>query len=138
MLTELVKITYYNNKFGGSSIPESSFKKYAREASNRVNHYTFNKIDEDILDSDDYEELIKTATCQIAELIYSQDILKGKVLSDDKIIASETVGPHSVTYNNNRANQEKRILSEKELDNKCYNICLRYLAHTNLMYRGGR
>ena len=133
MLTELVDYQYYidNEKYGGSSIPESSFKRTVIEASNKVNYYTFNRIDNIILDDN-----IRNAVCEIAELIYSQNILKEKVLSDEKNIASETVGPHSITYVNNKTSQEKRILSNQELEDECYRICSRYLVHTGLMYRG--
>ena len=63
--------------------------------------------------------------------------LKENVLSSDtKIKASETVGPHSVTYINKTSYQEKKILSNEELEYQCYQICLKHLALTGLMYRG--
>lgn len=126
----LIDYEYYSKKYGGSSIPESSFQKKAIEASSKVNYYTFNRINELILDDN-----IKNTACEIAELIYSQDILKEKVISDEKCKASETVGPHSVTYVNNKALQEKRILTSEELDYECYKICYRYLVLTGLMCR---
>ena len=132
MLTKLGDYEYYSKNYGGSSIPESSFQKKATEASSKVNYYTFNRIEKELLNDD-----IKNATCEIAELIYSQDKLKEIVLSEDKKIkASETVGPHSVTYINKSSSQEKKILSDSELENSCYQICIRYLANTGLMYRG--
>lgn len=128
----LIDFEYYSKNYGGSSIPELSFQKKAIEASSIVNYYTFNRIDKNILNDD-----IKNATCEIAELIYSQDKLKEIVLSEDKKIkASETVGPHSVTYVNKSSFQEKKILSDSDLEKNCYQICMRYLAHTGLMYRG--
>lgn len=131
MLTKLVNYEYYSKNYGGSSIPESSFLKKSIEASSKVNYYTSNKITEDILNDN-----IKNATCEIAEFIYSQDILKEKVLSDEKIKASETVGPHSITYVNNKNYQEKRILSSKDAEYECYKICCKYLINIGLMYRG--
>lgn len=127
----LVDYEYYSKNYGGSSIPESSFQKKAIESSSKINYYTQNRINEDILDDN-----IRNATCEIADFIYSQDILKEKVLSDDKIKASETVGPHSVGYVNNKTFQEKQVLSDDELDYECYKICYRYLINTGLMYRG--
>ena len=57
-------------------------------------------------------------------------------IENDKIVASETVGPHSKSYVNNANIIEKNILSDTELDNKCYKICYKYLVSTGLMYRG--
>ncbi len=133
MLTELVKYDYYKNSYGGSSIPESSFQKMAIKSSSKVNYYTQNRINEKNIDDN-----IQNTACEIAELIYSQEMLKEKILADDKIKASETVGPHSTTYVNNKAFQEKQILSEKELEQECYRICYRNLALTGLLYRGIR
>ena len=62
--------------------------------------------------------------------------MKEKIISDDKLKASETVGPHSVTYVNNKTYQEKSILTSDEIDYECYKICYRYLVNTGLMYRG--
>lgn len=131
MLTKLVDYEYYSKNYGGSSIPESSFQKKAIEASSKVNYYTLDRIDKAVLDDN-----IRNTTCEIAELIYSQDILKEKVLNDEKSKASETVGPHSVTYINNKTFQEKEIFTPEELEYNCYKICYRYLASTGLMYRG--
>ncbi len=131
MLTKLVDYEYYSKNYGGSSIPESSFQKSVIEASSKINQYTSNRINETILDDN-----IRNTACEIVELIYSQSILKEKIISDDKSKASETVGPHSVTYVNNKTFQEKEILTPEELEYNCYKICYRYLVNTGLMYRG--
>lgn len=132
MLTQLVDYDYYINNYGGSSIPESSFQKVSIAASSKINHYTSNRIKEPFLD-----ENIKNTACEVAELIYSQEQLKKLVLSNEKQEkASETVGPHSVTYINKTSYQEKKILSNEELECQCYQICLEHLALTGLMYRG--
>ena len=130
MLTELVDYDYYSDTYEGSSIPESSFNQMTIAASAYVNKHTFNRIDNSILDDN-----IKNCTCEIIELLYSQIIKKDKI-ENDKIVASETVGPHSKSYVNNASIIEKNILSDTELDNKCYKICYKYLVSTGLMYRG--
>lgn len=127
----LIDYEYYSKKYGGSSIPESSFQKKAKEASSKVNYYTSNRINESNIDNN-----IRDTACEIAEFIYSQDILKEKVLSDNTLKASETVGPHSVSYVNNKSFQEKALLSGKEIENKCFSICYKNLVHTGLMCRG--
>jgi len=131
MLTEVVNYEYYYKTYGGSSIPEPSFKKLSIEATNKVNYYTRNRITTDIIDDN-----IRNTTCEIIELIYSQNILKEKIINNDKEKASETVGPHSVSYINKSSIQEKHILSSDELNKECYKICCMHLVNTGLMYRG--
>lgn len=130
MLTKLVNYEYYINDYGGSSIPGSSFENLSIRASAYVNKYTFNRINNENTNDD-----IKNSTCEIADLLYSQDIKKKKI-EDDKMIASETVGSHSKTYVNNSSLIDKQILTESELESSCYSICYKYIASTGLMYRG--
>lgn len=131
MLNNLIDYDYYTKQYGGSSIPESSFNKESIKASSRVNYYTKNRINEENINDD-----IKNATCEIADFIYSQDTLKENVIGNNSDKASETVGPHSVTYINKSSIQDKHILSDSELDKECYQICLRQIGYTGLMYRG--
>lgn len=130
-MPELVNYDYYSRTYKGTSIPANSFNKYAIDASGRVNSYTYGRITEDNISND-----IRNATCEIADLIYSQEQLKARILSDTNIKVSETVGPHSVSYANKLSLLEKQLLSDEELDKKCYKICYKYIARTGLMYRG--
>ena len=137
----LVDYKYYSSTecYGGSSIPESSFKPKAIEASNKVNYYTFNRIDEEILNQEKIGDNIKDITCQIAELLFEQEKLKNKVSQssiESKEVASETLGPHSISYVNKANIQAAQILSEEELESKIYKIVYQALIHTSLMYRG--
>lgn len=129
-MLNLIDYEYYSKTYGGSSIPESSFNEYSLKASSKVNHYTFNRINESNINDN-----IRNTACEIIDLLFSQvHLIKKQV--DDKIIASETVGPHSINYVNNSSSKEKRILSQEELEKECYRICYEYLASTGLMYRG--
>lgn len=130
MLTALVDYKYYKDNYGGSSIPESSFNNLTIRASAYVNKYTYNRINNGNINDD-----IRNGACEIADLLYSQDIKKDKI-ENNKIVASETVGPHSKTYVNNSGLVDKQILTERELESNCYNICYKYIASTGLMYRG--
>lgn len=130
MLTELVDYDFYIDNYEGSSIPESSFKNMSIKASAYVNKNTYNRIKESNIDDN-----IKNCTCEIADLLYSQDIKKLKI-EDIKMVASETVGKHSKTYVNNSNLIDKQILSDSELETSCYKICYKYLVSTGLMYRG--
>lgn len=130
-------ITYedYTSKFSGALIPESSFNHYAIKASSKVNYFTFGRIETSTLD-DSISNKVILATCEIAELLYSQDQLKSQIDNEKSTVASETVGPHSKTYVNKSNLQSQRILNKQDLDNECYFICLQYLSTTMLMYRG--
>lgn len=132
MLTELVDYEYYSKTYEGSSIPDSSFKKYSIKASGLINYYTSNRINESIVNDN-----IKITTCEIMELLYNQDLLKSKILNEtSKEVASETVGPHSKSYVNKTNLQFNQIMKDEELNKECYKICYKRLAHTGLMYRG--
>lgn len=130
MLTNLVDYNFYTKTYEGSSIPESSFNNFALKASTYVNKNTFNRITEEKVDN-----FVKYCICEIAELLYSQEKKKNTIM-ENKIVSSETVGPHSKTYVNNSSYIDKDILTESELEKKIYKICYRYLATTGLLYRG--
>lgn len=130
MLTILVDYKFYTNTYEGSSIPESSFNNFALIANTYVNKNTFNRITEEKVDN-----FVKYCICEIAELLYSQEKKKNTIM-ENKIVSSETVGPHSKTYVNNSSYIDKDILTESELETKIYKICYRYLATTGLLYRG--
>lgn len=135
MLTKLVDCDYYNATYGAFNIPEASFDTYSIKASSKINYYTFNKINQTMLDSD-IGKNIKNAVCEIIELLYSQDELK-KELNDSTLeVASETVGPHSKSYVNKASLKYQRVLSDDELNKECYQICRQKLAFSGLMYGG--
>ena len=130
MLKELVNYNYYINNYGGSSIPGSSFFNLSVRASAYVNKYTYHRIN-----NENINDAIRDSACEIADLLYSQDIKKEKK-ENNKMVASETVGPHSKTYVNNSGLIDKQILTESELESSCYNICYKHIVSTGLMYRG--
>ena len=131
MLTKLIDYEYYSKIYGGSSIPESSFNKYSIKSSSQINLFTSNRISNDNITED-----IKNATCEVAELIYNQEMLINKIEDDSKEVASETVGPHSKSYVNKSNLKSQRILTKEELNKECYRICYTYLANTGLLFRG--
>lgn len=120
-----IDIVYYANKFKGSIIPSDSFYKNAMEASRKVKYFA-----RDLTETNDD---VKYATCLVAELLYNQEILKNKINSNNEV-ASETLGPRSVTYVNNSQMQYNQILSDKELQKNIYQICLENIS--DYMYRG--
>ncbi len=131
MLTKLIDYNYYSKIYGGSSIPESSFDKYSIKSSSQINLFTSNRITDDNI-----TESIKNAVCEVAELIYNQEMLVNKIEDDSKEVASETVGPHSKSYVNKSNLKSQRILTKEELNKECYRICYTYISSTGLMFRG--
>lgn len=133
MLTELIDYEYYKGIYEGSSIPESSFKKVAIKASEKVNYYT-----QDRINKDNITDKIRNTACEIAELLFEQESLKEKIINYDektKEIASETLGPRSVSYVNKSSQQANLIKSKEELEREIYKICYQSLVHTGLMNR---
>lgn len=131
MLTKLIDYNYYSKVYGGSSIPESSFDKYSTKSSSQINLFTSNRITDDNI-----TESIKNAVCEVAELIYNQEMLVNKIEDDSKEVASESVGPHSKSYVNKSNLKSQRILTKEELNKECYRICYTHISSTGLMFRG--
>ncbi len=133
----LANYEYYITTYGGSSIPSPSFPKKVMEASSKVNYYTFNRINDEILQDEIVGNTIHNITCQISDLLFEQENLKLKIVNDEnKEVASESLGPRSISYVNQSNLKEKHILSEEELEQKIYKIIYQALVHTGLMYRG--
>lgn len=115
-------VTYadYTSSFGGSTIPETQFTSYERQARVFLDNITFNRIKADatLITSE-----VKDCMCEMMECKYNLD-------NSENTIASETVDSHSVTYAVN-----KTIIDETE-QQKLYKIAKLYLSNTNLLYRG--
>lgn len=130
---QLVDATYYKNDFKGSCIPVSAFDYYYKKSMSRLNYYTFNRLKDIDMSNYQFSNEVNNCICEISELLFKQDTLKDNVINN-KIIQSETVGKHSATYNTSGI--DKEILSDEELEERCYEICKINLFHTRLLYRG--
>lgn len=122
-----VDFDYYSKEYNGTLIPEKSFPKISVEASQKINYFTQNRIVKET-------EVIKYTTCLIADEIMKNENLKNTI-SNDKEVASESVGPHSVSYVNKATIQKEHIKDNIALNRCLYNICLENLPN-ELMYRG--
>lgn len=122
-----VDFDYYSKEYNGTLIPKESFDKMSVEASQKINYFTQNRIVEET-------EVIKYTTCLIADEIMKNENLKNTI-SNDKEVASESVGPHSVSYINKATIQKEQIKDDTTLNRCLYNICLENLPN-ELMYRG--
>lgn len=119
---------YYSREYNGTLIPKESFDKMSVEASQKVDYFTQHRIVEET-------EVIKYTTCLIADEVYKNEQLKTILSNNEKVISSESVGPHSVTYANNISTQVSQIKDNKTLNKELYSICLENLSN-ELMYRG--
>lgn len=121
---QFVDFEYYKNKFKGS-LQEDEFNQLAREASAIVNRLTMCRINADALQGQPYEKDVKDCTCAVAEKI---EEMKRKEAAAK--IASETIGPHSITFRN----EAKTTEAEKQIEYK--RVVEMYLFGTGLLYRG--
>ena len=118
---QFVDFEYYKNKFKGS-LQEDEFNQLAREASAIVNRLTMRRINADALQGQPY---VKDCTCAVAEKI--EEMQRKEEAAK---IASETIGPHSVTFRN----EAKTTEAEKQIEYK--RVVEIYLFGTGLLYRG--
>ena len=102
-----VDFDYYSKEYNGTLIPEKSFPKISVEASQKINYFTQNRIVEET-------KVIKYTTCLIADEIMKNENLKNTI-SNDKEVASESVGPHSVSYVNKATIQKEQIFCDSLL-----------------------
>lgn len=89
----------------------------AIEASFYLNELTLGRIGEPI-------DEVKMATCAVAEITHKEYVQ----MNEDQI-ASESVGPHSVSY-------VKKTKTADEFNRDKMKTSRMYLANTGLLYRG--
>lgn len=105
--------TYLDGETDDSkTIPTPQVYRYLRQASSYLNGITLGRIGSEVTDS------IKDCTCEIAEALYLHDKRDG--------ISSENNDGYSVSY------------TPDDLDGKVYDIAVRHLLPTGLLYRGVR
>lgn len=110
---------FYKTEYKGKSISESDFDRLALEATFFIKHCCQNRITSAILSDGEVGDLIKRATCAVAEVSQKSEERDG--------ISSESVGNTSVTYkdtSNRAVNASKR------------NAVSMYLGDTGLLYQG--
>lgn len=123
--------SYYTTTFYGDAIAEADFPKYASRGSEFIDYITFGKAK----GAADLDE-VKKCCCALAEQYQTIDkvrIAASAKVTDDGIIASESVGPHSRSFRSGVDASQAVSAAEAELGN----IARRYLLPTGLLYRGG-
>lgn len=112
---------FYVTEFHGDVIPDEAFDKYAQRASDYLDYITMGKAKS----YDDTTDALAKACCAVAEQIDLAD----SVGVAAGMVASETVGSHSVSY---RSGAEMKA----SLDASMLNAAQMYLLSTGLLYRG--
>lgn len=109
---------YYRTQYNGTLITDKNqFERQAIEACCLIDEMTMGRIR---AASDE----VKRAVCAVCEISYRED-----KQDQEAQIASESVGPHSVSYVK-QTKSKADFLSEKRA------IIKRYLWRTGLLYRG--
>lgn len=117
-----VDFLFYQKDYGGIAVVSESFKPYALKASAVIDQLTSNRVAAIVAAGTDTDkiEAIKFAACAVIDELIKLEEAGG-------VIASESVGSHSVTYANTQNSTEAHKVSE---------AAKLFLANTGLMYRG--
>ena len=125
-----VDFIYYRDSFGGTTIPEANFIKLERKARVFIDDVTFDRLKNDTALIDD---TVKECLCEIIECNYKLE--QEEAETGGKLISSETIDQHSVTYA--VSDIEKNEVDKSRINfTKFYNIARQYLSNTGLLYRG--
>lgn len=86
---------YYYNTFYGELILLEEIEKYVALANNEVRLRIFNRP----VDKTKFEEIVKTTTCRVAEILYNQSLKEQRIENilngTNQIVTSEKVGDYS-------------------------------------------
>lgn len=126
MTTTYADYTFYTTTYLGTAIASADFAQLALRASARIDQMTFQRAAAVVEAAEDTDQiaLIKMATCAVAEEL--QAIAAGGEAGG---IQAESVGSHSVTYN--EASEKQQSIMQKLQD-----AAKVYLDGTGLMFRG--
>lgn len=126
MTTAYVTYAYYTGTYLGTAIASADFNALALRASAVIDQITFDRVFAIITAASDLDtiDLIKMATCAVAEELQNQSRGGGDS------ITNESIGSHSVTYSpTSRASKPSTL--------KCIEAAKLYLGNTyELLYRG--
>ncbi len=150
---------YYTEMWMTGTIPVENLEGYLSRASMEIDNMTFGRLRKGLPEDEYYQDRIRSATCEVADLLYSYNIadnlamqalkeMNSKELSE-KGIKSISDGTESITYNtgNDLASQAKAMFPELastrvERNKAVSHVIRRYLAGipdaegTNLLYAG--
>ena len=126
---------FYESKYYGDSIKESSFPKWEDRATMKLDQLTYGHIDDAAME--EFDEQIQKATCALADLLYQIDY-KTTHASDEKggNVKSMSSGGRSISFGTNETLVDK-VLGDKVAQTRlCYDTVCEYLSGTGLLYAG--
>lgn len=85
--------TYYDEAFGGTSIPADCFDRHAFKVSRYLDKITFDRVSR-IEENDELMEQVRYAVCEMAEQSYAADSAK----VDGKTVKSVSNDGYSMTF----------------------------------------
>ena len=130
----IVDFTYYTEVFEGTAINEQDFNRLSKKAERFVNYATCNQAYTAIGDT---LETVKECICELAEQYQIIEKTEKQSLGEgEKVIASESVGTWSVSYDTPTKVDVNASDYITEKNKKLYSIVKEYLAFTGLLYRG--
>lgn len=131
---------YYVNEYLGNAIAAGDFPRMAARASRYIDYITQNRAAKNAALS-----VIKDCCCALAEqyqLIDTAEALAAHSLNVNKDgggeVSSETVGSWSRSYQSGGYSAQAALQATRESKSALASIARQYLAHTGLLYRGGR
>ena len=107
---------FYKDEYFGFKVPSNQFPYYSNRATEMVDSI----ISGDHLEGDDITIDVKKCTCAVMDIVYGFD--------NEKELSSETVGSYKRSFKDDGIKQSN--------DQKVYNVVMKYLSKTGLMYRG--
>lgn len=119
-----VDYVYYIGEYGGTLIPENSFKSFERKSESYIRQLTY--VRGDIFAQKD--DVVKDAVCAVAEVYYSFD----KSCSYNGNVKAENNDGYSVTYVTEQMDGQT---VEELIRKKAYKAAYIYLLPTGWMNR---
>lgn len=127
---------FYTTEYFGELVSDTEYPKYELKARDELDYYTRMRIP---FINEDKMNKVKMCECKLIDLLYSydQEVKKIKEYEDKSIqgvVASETVGKQSVSYQKATLRDIKTV--EQERDEMISKIIRKDLSMTGLLYRG--
>lgn len=128
---------FYSTKYLGELVSEDDYPKYEMKARDELDYYTRMRIP--FVKDENKMERVKMCECKLIDLLfnYDQELAKIKEYEDktvEGVVASETVGKHSISYQ--KASLRSKADVEKERSKKIKELIHKNLFMTGLLYSG--
>lgn len=128
---------FYEEKYLGELVNFDDYPKYEMRARDELDYYTRMRIQ--FLKDENKMERVKMCECKLIDLLfnYDQELAKIKEYEDktvEGVVASETVGKHSISYQ--KASLRSKADVEKERYKKIKELIHKNLFMTGLLYSG--